>query len=238
MPYKCVRIDRIGDNFSHFRLTTPSRIASMQSSLAVSGQLQPVVIRPQGEGYQLLDGFKRYYAARALQWDSLECRVVDADDITAKAMLLTCNYHSGGPEAYEQAGIVYSLRKSYRQYVAITPLNLRAGRHRLLPEEGAPAGRVPDRPSAEQEHLLGEPAVVVCRASGRVCRHPPPPGAHHLHPCPRVVPFAARQTRRVFKVDRRPWPGQPADRLVGGQVPPGKDRRPAGVPAFPSHRDP
>lgn len=113
MPYKCVRIDRIGDNFSHFRLTTPSRIASMQSSLAVSGQLQPVVIRPQGEGYQLLDGFKRYYAARALQWDSLECRVVDADDITAKAMLLTCNYHSGGPEAYEQAGIVYSLRKEH-----------------------------------------------------------------------------------------------------------------------------
>lgn len=113
MSYKCIRIDQIEDSFSHFRLTTPCRIASMQSSLSTSGQLQPVVIRVHGEGYQLLDGFKRYYAARALQWDSLECRVVEADEITATAMLLTCNHHDGGLQAYEQAVIVSTLRKGH-----------------------------------------------------------------------------------------------------------------------------
>lgn len=113
MSYKCIRITQIEDSFSHFRLTIPSRIASMQSSLSTSGQLQPVVARSHGEGYQLLDGFKRYYAALALQWDSLECRVVEVDDIMAKTMLLTYNHYSGGPDSYEQAGIVHSLKKEH-----------------------------------------------------------------------------------------------------------------------------
>lgn len=113
MSYQHVSIEKIGDNLSSFRLTTPSRIAAMQTSLNTSGQLQPVVVRGYEGGYQLLDGFKRFYAARALHWDTLECRVVDADDIMAKIMLLTCNSQGAGLEAYEQGCIIYSLKREH-----------------------------------------------------------------------------------------------------------------------------
>jgi len=111
MSYQCIRIERIEDNLSSFRLTTPSRILVMQGSLDTSGQLQPIIVREYGDGYQLLDGFKRFYAARSLNWDTLECRIVDADNIMAKVLLITCNSNKEGLQAYEQGSIIYSLKR-------------------------------------------------------------------------------------------------------------------------------
>lgn len=113
MSYQCIQIEQIADSFSRFRLTTPSRIAAIEGSLATSGQLQPVVVRSSAAGYELLDGFKRFYAARSLHWREIECRVIEADDITAKIMLLTCNSHAGGLEPYEQGGVIYSLKREH-----------------------------------------------------------------------------------------------------------------------------
>lgn len=113
MSYQCIPLEKLEDGLSSFRLTTPSRIAAIEGSLATSGQLQPVIVRSYGKGYQLLDGFKRFYAARSLHWQELECRVIDADDVTAKIMLLACNSHGGGLEAYEQGGVIYSLKREH-----------------------------------------------------------------------------------------------------------------------------
>ena len=85
----------------------------MQQSLASSGQLHPVIVCSRGDTYQLVDGFKRFQAARALQWENIQVRVFEADDISAKVMIFVYNSHSGSLVNYEQACIVHSLSKEH-----------------------------------------------------------------------------------------------------------------------------
>ena len=85
----------------------------MQRSLEASGQLHPVIACPRGSEYRLVDGFKRYYAARMLQWKNITVQSFDGDNVTAKVMMLVYNGHSGSLVNYEQASIVYSLSREH-----------------------------------------------------------------------------------------------------------------------------
>jgi len=106
-------LDKIDDSLSKMRLRRPGQIALMQSSLEAVGQLQPIVVRANNNLYQLLDGFKRYYASRLLKWDSLQGVVVEVDEITGKALILSYNQHSSCLIDYEEAQILYSLKKDH-----------------------------------------------------------------------------------------------------------------------------
>jgi ParB family transcriptional regulator, chromosome partitioning protein len=108
-----IDIETIDQSLSVLRLTTPEQIASMQNSLKTDGQLQPIVVRKKGIGYQVLDGFKRYYASDALKWKGLQALVVEVDDITAKTMMLSYNRQGSTLLDYEEARIVYSLKNDH-----------------------------------------------------------------------------------------------------------------------------
>jgi ParB/RepB/Spo0J family partition protein len=112
MPQK-MAIEQIDITLSELRLTRPSQIKSMQDSLARLGQLHPVVVRKTESGYQLLDGFKRYYASQDLGWIDLEAQVVEGDEVEAKIMILSYNQQGTTLVDYEQAQIVYSLHKEH-----------------------------------------------------------------------------------------------------------------------------
>lgn len=105
-----IRIETICLSLSEMRLTRPEQISGMQNSLETVGQLQPVVVRKKGSVYQMLDGFKRYYACQSLKWEKLQAYVVDVDDITAKTMILSYNRQGSSLTDYEEAQIVYSLK--------------------------------------------------------------------------------------------------------------------------------
>ncbi len=110
---KSLKLDAIDTSFSGMRLTRVDQIKKMQSSLETIGQLQPIVVRPEGSVYQILDGFKRYYASQDLKWGHLDSHVLEVDDITAKTMILSYNQHSSPLVDYEEAKIVYSLKKEH-----------------------------------------------------------------------------------------------------------------------------
>ena len=108
-----IKIETIDLSFSEMRLTRPEQIRSMQNSLEAVGQLQPVIVRKKGPVYQMLDGFKRYYAGQSLNWDRLQAYVVNVDDITAKSMILSYNQQGSSLLDYEEAQIVHSLKKEH-----------------------------------------------------------------------------------------------------------------------------
>ena len=111
MSVQTIPVASIDDSYSCFRLTSPAQISTMQQSLAASGQLHPVIVCPGGSTYRLVDGFKRFYAARALGWENIDVRTLEADHVTAKVMIMVYNSHSGSLVNYEQASIVYSLSR-------------------------------------------------------------------------------------------------------------------------------
>ena len=108
-----IKLKEIDCSFSAMRLTRPEQIAAMQNSLGSSGQLQPVVVRKKGTAYQILDGFKRYYASAALNLEALQAQVVEVDDVTAKSMILSYNQQGSALVDYEEAKITYSLKKEH-----------------------------------------------------------------------------------------------------------------------------
>ncbi len=98
---------------SVLRLTRPEQIKGMRRSLEQVGQLQGVVVRKHGKGYQLLDGFKRYYGAVGLKWKEIQVQEVLADDITAKTMMMSYNQQGRSLVDYEEARIVHSLKTQH-----------------------------------------------------------------------------------------------------------------------------
>jgi len=108
-----IEIGKIDRSFSEMRLTRPEQIAWMQNSLKAVGQLRPVVVRKEKGVYQMLDGFKRYYACQALKWEELQAHLVEVDNVTAKAMILSYNQQGSSLLDYEEAQIVYSLKKEH-----------------------------------------------------------------------------------------------------------------------------
>ena len=91
------------------RLMNYDRILGIERSMKVHGQLQPVIVRVYEEGVQLIDGFKRLYAAETLLMDTLECRLFKVDEAQAKIMLLSYNRTNQSMEVWEEAMILTSL---------------------------------------------------------------------------------------------------------------------------------
>ncbi|MFZ2147087.1 MAG: ParB/RepB/Spo0J family partition protein [Sedimentisphaerales bacterium] len=113
MNEQAIKPEAIDDGLSFLRLTRPEQISWMQHSMETVGQLRSVIVRRKGTVYQLLDGFKRYYACQALKWDTLQAHIVQVDDITAKAMIISYNQQGSSLIDYEEAQIVYSLKKDH-----------------------------------------------------------------------------------------------------------------------------
>ena len=60
-------LDAIGQRYRTLRLCRPAAVARMETSLRRHGQIAPVVVCPTAEdSFELIDGFKRLAAARAI----------------------------------------------------------------------------------------------------------------------------------------------------------------------------
>jgi ParB-like chromosome segregation protein Spo0J len=124
----------IGEHFARYRLRSAAAERVLQASLRRYGQMSPVVVFLWQGRHELVDGFKRLAAARAVsEWSSLWARVIEADERSAKAAIYGLNRASGKTSELEEAWIV----------------------HALVREDGLPQVEVAD--------LLGRHKSWVCR---------------------------------------------------------------------------
>lgn len=110
---KTISLERFDTSLSVYRLVFPSQIKAMKHSLGRVGQLQPVITREREAGYQLIDGFKRYYAAEQLALSGLLGKVLDVSEGMGKAMILAYNKESSALLDYEEGLIVCSLKNKH-----------------------------------------------------------------------------------------------------------------------------
>ena len=95
------------------RIMNMTRILKVEKSMRLHGQLQPVVVRVHEGGYQLIDGFKRFYAAENLMMETLQCRVLEIDLAGAKVLLLSYNRLHQTMDAWEEAMVLQDLQKAH-----------------------------------------------------------------------------------------------------------------------------
>ena len=104
-----VKTHQIRQWSDEFRLIQPDAIRSMELSMQSTGQLQPLILLKNDEGYHIIDGNKRYQAALTLGLEELQSLVFEVDIVMAKSMILHYNRQSSSLSMYEQGLIVRSL---------------------------------------------------------------------------------------------------------------------------------
>ena len=105
-----VSLDELGQGYRRYRLADPEAEDAMAGSLRRWGQLSPVVACVRDEKLELLDGFKRFGAARQIgALTSLSVRVLEVDERTAKAAILGLNRGQRATRELEEAWIVQAL---------------------------------------------------------------------------------------------------------------------------------
>jgi len=95
------------------RIMNFGRVHQIEKSMMLHGQLQPVVARLHDKGCQLIDGFKRYYAAEACGMETLQCRLLEIELSQAKVLLLSYNRPHQSMEAWEEAMVLQDLQKTH-----------------------------------------------------------------------------------------------------------------------------
>jgi ParB-like chromosome segregation protein Spo0J len=105
-----VRLDELGQRYRRYRLADPPGEEAMAGSLRRWGQLSAVVACVRQERLELLDGFKRWTAARQVAGlSTLSVRVLELDERTAKAAILGLNRGQRATRELEEAWIVQAL---------------------------------------------------------------------------------------------------------------------------------
>lgn len=66
-------------------------LADLAASIAASGLLQPVVVRPKGSGYELIAGERRWRAVQRLGWTQVPAVLKEVDDRTLLTLALIEN---------------------------------------------------------------------------------------------------------------------------------------------------
>ncbi len=129
LDVRAVPLAQLGERYRRYRLADPHAEQSMTASLRRWGQLAPVIVCMRGEQWEVVDGFKRLAAARALDWPTLLVRRLDSDDErTVKAAVYGLNRVGQHLHELEEAWLVQALvREDGLSQVAVAEL---LGRHK------------------------------------------------------------------------------------------------------------
>jgi len=104
-PYRELPISAIRANrFQPRREFKPNELAELESSLKMSGLLQPITVRPAGpNAFELIAGERRLRAAARLGWESIPAIVKEIDDRTALTLALVENLQRTDLNPLEEA---------------------------------------------------------------------------------------------------------------------------------------
>jgi len=111
-------LDALGERFAALRLEEPAAVEAMRSSLERHGQLDALLVFDAAGPVQVVDGFKRLRAARALGWSELAVRSCGSSLVDAKVGLVALHATRGLTEL-EEGWLVRSL---YREHGMSQPV--------------------------------------------------------------------------------------------------------------------
>jgi ParB/RepB/Spo0J family partition protein len=105
-----ISLSKIRELYGQFRIVNPASDLGMLKSMEKYGQLSPVVVcKAKNDEYELIDGFKRFRAARKLNKESIKARVLDINPHAGKAAILQLNWAGKSISDMEEAMVVHSL---------------------------------------------------------------------------------------------------------------------------------
>lgn len=114
--HKRVALADIDERHGRLRLVRPDVLGAVRRSVARHGVLHPLIVNATADDKMvLLDGFKRLAVVRESGDDDVLVQLVQLDEVSAHAAMLTYNAgHRGGMAELEQAWVVRSLVRGHK----------------------------------------------------------------------------------------------------------------------------
>ena len=99
-----VPIDKIVPNPNQPRVDfSEERLQELLESINKDGLLQPIIIRPEGSGYQIVAGERRWQACKKLGYKTIAAKIVVVDDVVAQEISLVENLQRDNLNPIEEA---------------------------------------------------------------------------------------------------------------------------------------
>jgi ParB/RepB/Spo0J family partition protein len=91
--FKDVAIEMIDESDNIRRSFSEEKLQELASSIRQRGVLKPILVRPNGDRYILIDGWRRLSAARLAECRTIPVRVRDIDEDAAAEEMIIANLH-------------------------------------------------------------------------------------------------------------------------------------------------
>jgi ParB family chromosome partitioning protein len=99
-----IPINKVQPNPNQPRIDfSEERLAELQESIGKDGLLQPIIVRPEGSGYQIVAGERRWQACKKLGYKTIAAKIVVVNDIEAQEISLVENLQRDNLNAIEEA---------------------------------------------------------------------------------------------------------------------------------------
>lgn len=108
-----VHVATIDERYGKLRIVQPAAERAVRDSMRRLGQLMPIVACERGDVLAVVDGFKRVAAARALQIETLQARVMPLSETAALGAIVSLNRGGRGLTDVEQALVVRALCRDH-----------------------------------------------------------------------------------------------------------------------------
>ena len=113
-PYREIAVELIEPSpYQARRDISPEQLDELAASIRSEGLLQPVVVRPHGERFQLIAGERRWRAFQQLKIRAIPARVVEASNASAAALGLIENLQRADLGPLEEAQGYASLIRDF-----------------------------------------------------------------------------------------------------------------------------
>jgi ParB family chromosome partitioning protein len=104
-----IRPSKLGVRTRFYERTKES--LELENSIKTHGLLQPIIVRPDEHGFEIVAGHRRYRACKELRWRHMPCNIIELSDREAFEMQLIENIQRKSMDPLEEA-------ESFRRYVA------------------------------------------------------------------------------------------------------------------------
>jgi ParB family chromosome partitioning protein len=106
-----IGVERLEPNPWNPNRMSPEMYEKLREYVKKEGLVEPIVVRPRGERYEILGGYHRWKVAGELGYETVPCAVVEMDDRRAKVLSVNLNEMKGQSVTSLLSELIYDLNK-------------------------------------------------------------------------------------------------------------------------------
>ena len=112
---------------NNLRISNSLNIEKIANSIRQHGLLQPLIVKPRSDHFEIVAGYRRYLACKSLHWKKIPCHIVNLDDMQTFEVAMVENIRRKSFTPLEEAN-AFKIYVSDKGWGGVTELSNKIGR--------------------------------------------------------------------------------------------------------------